>query len=253
MRIHQVKTRLSNSYVIEESSDDGASVMVVDVAIGCERYVLGFIESELGLAVSAVTAVAYTHDDPDHYGGVRALAMLCGAKIYAPYASNRYVHKFLNDPSGFLTRIRTTIVEAFRGRSWAMYLSSERNRAAKSASHFDGPGLVGCDEPIVHRFKNDEHLALFPAWRAIHTPGHSWDSCCFYHAETASLISGDTLLGRGPQNRVVVAAIYSNRRQIEKTLAKLTAMTISAVYPGHGSVIHGHHIIADEARRFAES
>ena len=252
MKIHQVKTRLSNSYVIEDIRDGEPQLLVIDVAVACHRYVLGFIESDLKYPIHCVRAVTFTHDDPDHYGGVLALAGLCGAPVYAPYGSSRSVHKFLNDPAGVLIRIATSIRELFRRRSWSMYFSRSRNHAARLEPKFIG-GLEaareGADKTI--RLKGGDSISGFAGWELLHTPGHSWDSCCFYHSASKSIITGDTLLGSGPQKRVVVPAIYSNRKQMQHTLARLAALEIETIYPGHGSVICDATAIASEARAFS--
>jgi glyoxylase-like metal-dependent hydrolase (beta-lactamase superfamily II) len=252
MRIHQVKTRLSNSYVIEDIRDGVPLLLVIDVAVACHRYVLGFIESDLKYPIHCVKAVTFTHDDPDHYGGVLALAGLCGAPVYAPYGSSRSVHKFLNDPAGGLIRIATSIRELFRRRSWSMYFSRSRNHAARLEPKFIG-GLEAASDGTdkILRLKGGDSVFGFADWELLHTPGHSWDSCCFYHSASKSLITGDTLLGSGPQQRVVVPAIYSNRKQMQHTLARLAALDIETVYPGHGSVICDANAIVSEARAFS--
>ncbi len=73
MQIHQVKTRLVNSYVV--AYDD--HLLVIDVASRCHRQVLGFIESQLQRDISEVALVLSTHDDPDHMGGIAELARIC--------------------------------------------------------------------------------------------------------------------------------------------------------------------------------
>ena len=69
--------------------------------------------------------------------------------------------------------------------------------------------------------------------KVIHTPGHSAGSICLYDAESAFLISGDTLfrdgVGRtdGPDSDV---------RALEHSLARLAVLPRdTVVFPGHGS------------------
>ncbi|MBQ0760133.1 MAG: MBL fold metallo-hydrolase [Zhongshania sp.] len=252
MKIHQVKTRLSNSYVIEEMHRGEPALFVVDVAVACHRYVLGFIESDLNYPINSVKAVAFTHDDPDHFGGILALSALCGAAVFSPYASRRSMHKFFNDPAGVLTRIGTSTRELFRARSRAMYLNRSRDKAARAAPKFIGGSSSGIDNVAeIRRLKNNDSVPGFADWTLLHTPGHSWDSCCFYHPSSKSIITGDTLLGSGPQQRVVVPAIYANRKQMQGTLGRLAALDIEHIYPGHGSVISDPLAIANEARAFS--
>jgi glyoxylase-like metal-dependent hydrolase (beta-lactamase superfamily II) len=235
MKIHQVKTRLVNTYVVEYPD----RIFVMDVAVRCHRYVLGFIEHELKRNIQDVTLVICSHDDPDHMGGARQLATLCGAELAIPHHAGMLRAKIQADPVGFLVRAVTALREGFRARMWNMYFSPERHRLAKKS-----PRYTGKREPSNHiadkqrlRLTGNECLPGFTDWRVLHTPGHSWDSCCFYHAQTGSLLSGDTLLGSAKQNRVVVPSIYANGKQMESSLKFLRTLNIRTVYPGHGSVI----------------
>jgi glyoxylase-like metal-dependent hydrolase (beta-lactamase superfamily II) len=235
VKIHQVKTRLVNSYVVEYDN----KLAVIDVAVRTHRYVLGFIEQELKRDITEVKLVTCTHDDPDHIGGIFALAGLCHAQVAIPYASQTTFRKIANDPTGGLVRTATGIREAFRRRSWKMYLNRNRDRAAKNKPKFMGNTV----QKKRSRLKTDsrlKHLDLLPNfkdWSVIHTPGHSWDSCCFYHAQSQSLITGDTLLGSG--KKLVSPSIYANSRQTQESLKRLRALKITTVYPGHGSIING--------------
>lgn len=243
MKVHLVKTRLVNSYVVEYPD----RLLVVDVAVKCHRYVLGFIEQELKRPVSDVALVICTHDDMDHMGGVFALAKLCQASVAVPIASGRSSHKWVNNPSGFFTRLLTSVREMFRARAWDMYFNKDRDQAAsQQAKHqtiADEDTTISDDSTINHRLKGGQTLAGFDDWQVVHTPGHSWDSCCYYHPQSASLITGDTLLGSGKENRLVVASIYSSQRQTKRTLDKLSELSVTQVYPGHGSVITGEGLI----------
>lgn len=68
----------------------------------------------------------------------------------------------------------------------------------------------------------------------IHTPGHVPSAVCFYEHRTGALFSGDSLQGRG---------YYGNAPQIndaaayEKSLKKLEAYEITAVYGAHDKAI----------------
>lgn len=235
MRIHQVKTRLVNTYVIEYPD----RLLVMDVAVGCHRYVLGFIEQELGRNIHDVELVICSHDDPDHMGGVKRLATLCNSSIAIPLSSGAPHHKFWNDPVGVFVRMLTVLQEGFRGRMWDMYFNPKRNVAARQKPRFAGKHKAGFLEKHhteLYRLQGGT-LPGFDDWKVIHTPGHSWDSCCYYHADSGSLLSGDTLLGSAKQEKVVVPSIYANSEQMNQSLANLRKLAIKAVYPGHGSVI----------------
>ena len=73
MKIHQVKGRFVNSYVVEE----GGRMFVVDVGLRGERRIIGYIRNVLKGDPLKVDLVVCTHDDPDHSYGVAALARRC--------------------------------------------------------------------------------------------------------------------------------------------------------------------------------
>ena len=83
MKIHQVKGRHVNSYVIE----DGDDLLVVDAAWRGEKYVLGYIHKVLQRDIRDVKLVICTHGDPDHSGSVAKIASVCGAQLAVPYAT----------------------------------------------------------------------------------------------------------------------------------------------------------------------
>lgn len=236
MKIHQVKTLLVNTYVVEYPD----RIFVMDVALRSHRYVLGFIEQELKRDIQDVVLVTCSHDDPDHMGGLRRLANLCHADIAIPYYAGALRSKFLGDPAGFLVRAATSLREGLRARMWTMYFNPKRGRHARQKPKYRGKTASPKNLRSLkkyHRLAGNETLPGFDDWQVLHTPGHSWDSCCFYHKQSGSLLSGDTLLGSAKQKRVVIPSIYANAKQTEASLAMLRQLNIKAVYPGHGSVI----------------
>jgi glyoxylase-like metal-dependent hydrolase (beta-lactamase superfamily II) len=80
----------------------------------------------------------------------------------------------------------------------------------------------------------------------IHTPGHTIDGLCFYHAPTRTLFSGDTVLPLAmaePDNKVAGGSLdhyfYSIRA--------LLKMDIDHVFPGHGGLAPniGNWVVAE--------
>jgi glyoxylase-like metal-dependent hydrolase (beta-lactamase superfamily II) len=242
VQIHQVKGRLVNSYIVE----DGGHLFVVDVALRGEQYVLGYIQDILERELGDVTLVVCTHDDPDHSGGVVALARECGAQVGLPYASYSLTKKLWHNPAGVYYRVVTAFQEALRPRMWQMYLNSQRNHQARAQpvryAHLPSR-LADRRVPPDFRLKHGDTLPGFPEWLVVHTPGHSWDSCCYFHRSTRCLITGDTLLGSQKQGKVVLPAVYANPKQMARTLSRLKALNPTGVYPGHGSCIHGEGLL----------
>ena len=164
MEIHQVKTRYSNTYVIEQSG----AILVVDVANRCDGFVLKFISETLGRSIFDVKLVICTHDDPDHIGGVAALARSCHAIAAIPYASKRPYIKLYQNPLGPIVRIATTTREAFRKRSRQMYMSSERN-ARYQHVHNHHLETEDAKQYLMPKFRltHGNELDGFPGWQVI--------------------------------------------------------------------------------------
>jgi glyoxylase-like metal-dependent hydrolase (beta-lactamase superfamily II) len=93
----------------------------------------------------------------------------------------------------------------------------------------------------THSFMN--RLPGFDGWQTLHTPGHTWDSCCYYHQASGSLVTGDTLLGSKKKGQVVTASIYSNPLQLRRSVRRLRKLNPAAIYPGHGSVFYGTDLL----------
>lgn len=242
MKIYQVKGRVVNSTIVEQKN----GLFVVDVALRGEKYVVGYIEDVSGYKLDAVHLVVCTHDDPDHSGGIAALARECGAKVGLPYASHSLIKKLWHNPAGLYYRIATAIQEGLRPRMWQMYLNPKRHDQAKKkpVRHVKVRSrLTDRTIPPDFRIRHNDALPYFPEWVLLHTPGHSWDSCCYFHAPTRTLITGDTLLGSKKRNRIVLPAVYANPKQMAKTVAMLKTLNPAGIYPGHGSSLHGEGLL----------
>lgn len=239
MKIHQVKGRHVNSYVIE----DGDGLLVVDSAWRGEKYVLGYIHKVLQRDINDVQLVICTHGDPDHSGSIAKLASICGAKLAVPYAMPSTLLKFANDPTGMFFRLLTALVEGMRPRAWAMYANPHKSARAKMLPAYTAEDEVPSDDASFDgpplRLKHHTLLPGFEDWQVLHTPGHSWDSCCYYHRSSGSLITGDTLLGSNKKGRPVKPSVYANPVQLARSVKLLRRLKPQAVYPGHGACFSG--------------
>lgn len=242
MEIHQVKGKLVNSYVVCEKE----KLFVVDVGFRGAKYVLGYIDTVLKKNVLDVELVVCTHDDPDHIGGLRALAKECHAKTALPYASGSIYQKWINDPTGSAIKATTTAQEMFRPRAWDMYANPKRYRDAKKKPIKHVESRLNQKERHQSpdfRLRNRDLLPLFKDWEVIHTPGHTWDSCCYFHAPSQSLITGDTILGSARKEKPVAPSVLSNPIQLAISIKRLKKLKPLHIYPAHGSELHGENIL----------
>ncbi len=241
MQLHQIKTRYVNTYLVEGPEH----LLVIDVAQGSAQYVLGYVRQELQREPDEIALVVCTHSDPDHSGGVIQLAQLCGAEIGMPDAMSSQLGRFNSPLVSMIMRLLTSAREGLRLRAWRMYANPARSRRARAQ-----PAHVPVvDEtlkphtPVQHFLKHGQRLPGFEDWQVVHTPGHSWDSCCFFHLPSRALVSGDTLLGSSARGELVKPAIYSSVRQTKRSIKRLKKLEPRAVYPGHGMVLTGDHLL----------
>lgn len=126
-------------------------------------------------------------------------------------------------------------VHAFQaqGAPFAMH-PDDLDRLEELEDTFAFYGMGTTHKPKVDRLLKDQDridaagLTLQVLW----TPGHTAGSCCFFHAESASLFTGDTLFARSIGKSDSPAEHEQLLRSIREKLLGLPSET--KVYPGHG-------------------
>lgn len=187
--------------------EQNGRVLIIDVSFLSDGEVFDYLTRELARPADAVDAIVCTHGHGDHLGGVTALAGRCGAEIYIPPLTSGWRHSLMPSPSLLLSRLRGTAT---------------------------APGRLEHGASVPH----------FPEWEVLHTPGHTADSCCFWHSPSGSLVTGDTLLGSGRTGKLVLPALYRDREELLRSIEALGRLAPRAVYPGHGSPISGDDLVA---------
>ncbi|KAL1923549.1 uncharacterized protein VTP21DRAFT_8529 [Calcarisporiella thermophila] len=66
--------------------------------------------------------------------------------------------------------------------------------------------------------------------RAVHTPGHTDDHCCFFLEEEEALFTGDCVLGQG-------TAVFEDLSKYMESLQRMVSLGPKRLYPAHGPVI----------------
>ena len=87
-------------------------------------------------------------------------------------------------------------------------------------------------------------------WTVLHTPGHTEDSTCLYHGDTATLFSGDAVLTEGGIawfNPEITDAGASSL-----TEDRLREVPVEHLFPGHGLPLHGTDVLRS-ARSFRDT
>ncbi|WP_066360762.1 MBL fold metallo-hydrolase [Herbidospora mongoliensis] len=73
--------------------------------------------------------------------------------------------------------------------------------------------------------------------RVIGTPGHSFDSLCFWLPDDSALLTGDTILGRGSTVIAPDGDLADYLRSLDKLRAMAELAEAEALLPGHGPIL----------------
>jgi glyoxylase-like metal-dependent hydrolase (beta-lactamase superfamily II) len=86
------------------------------------------------------------------------------------------------------------------------------------------------------RLLDDGDEVAFPGGRlrVVHTPGHESGHCCYFEPERRWLFTGDTILSTGT---TVIAPPDGDMRAYLDSLARLDALDLAVIFPGHGPPI----------------
>jgi len=71
----------------------------------------------------------------------------------------------------------------------------------------------------------------------VGTPGHSFDSLCFWVPEDRAMLTGDTILGRGTTVIASDGHLGDYLRSLDRLRALAETVEASALLPGHGPVL----------------
>jgi glyoxylase-like metal-dependent hydrolase (beta-lactamase superfamily II) len=198
---------------------DGERVTVVDAAMpGRAGQVLAHV-ARLGYRPEAVAEIWLTHGDVDHMGSVAALKARCGARLV--------VH-----------RADVPLVEGLAARELGPV---PFHGALQRLVNWGIPNLLHYRPAKVDRALEDgDRLG---AWQAVHVPGHTSGSLCYYHAERRIVLVGDAINHRrgrlGPPPRgfspgMAPGPLGRQGSQAFASIAKIAALDFEVCCFGHG-------------------
>jgi glyoxylase-like metal-dependent hydrolase (beta-lactamase superfamily II) len=78
--------------------------------------------------------------------------------------------------------------------------------------------------------------------RTLHTPGHASDHVCFYLEGSATLFSGDNVLGEGT---AVIAPPDGDMGDYLASLERLRSLHVDRIFPGHFRALNGGRDVVD--------
>lgn len=227
-----------NCYVVEDGGAGGP--LVVDPGLPCTAEAARDELVELG---AEDTVIASTHGHSDHVGGIPHLLASTRARVFLP---SRCADFLAGEPARTpgpreAVKIMPVLGDQPFDRRAAREFVSEAGvgfgKTSRMSVPFEIDGYLEDGVPL------DEA----PAWEVIHAPGHTDDSTCLYHRDSATLIAGDAVLthdGRAWLNPEVVDPELAT-----ETEARLRALDVRHLLPGHGLPLEGRRLLRD-ARSF---
>jgi glyoxylase-like metal-dependent hydrolase (beta-lactamase superfamily II) len=204
------------------------SVCVVDCGSAADTSRILAALHGLGRPRSQLRFVLPTHLHFDHILGVDPLALRLGVPLALGGLAAELVRtgRTPRFPRGLLT-LRAL-------PTWPMQGLPVFPRRDWGSLDFGFPwGKNAFRAPLAHVFSDGDALPGFPGWSVLETPGHADDALCLHHAEAGWLVAGDTLrnfLGGEWNPLLVDAGAYAHTR------ARLAALPVHEVLPGHGPV-----------------
>jgi glyoxylase-like metal-dependent hydrolase (beta-lactamase superfamily II) len=196
-------------YVLVENG----RLVVVDAAMpGRAAAIWRHLES-MGYPPEAVDQIWLTHGDIDHMGSAAALKACAGAKVVAHRADAPLVEGRADRELGSVP-LNGTCRRLF---NWAI-----RRVLRYQPTSVDWPVQDGDD---------------LGGWQAVHVPGHTPGSLCFYNPAQKIVITGDAL-NHQPRRRQPLGAPQASftldMAQAHASIRKIAALNFEVCCFGHG-------------------
>ncbi|MGH2787039.1 MAG: MBL fold metallo-hydrolase [Actinomycetota bacterium] len=216
-----------NCYLI-----DSEPITLVDAGIntpeGHNALVLGL--TECGHSLHSIERVLITHAHPDHYGLVHVIQEASGATVHFPEREIARVRD-----RQMLFEVGRLLVEAGTPLDLLFRMDQERRKDRTR------PAMKHDEVVLVHdgdRFDFDGF-----ALEAHFMPGHTGGHVVYYEPGTGVLFAGDQLLPEVSPNPLLEPSLDEpgeRRRSLREyldSLARMAAMELQIVYPGHGAPV----------------
>ncbi|HHE71125.1 MAG TPA: MBL fold metallo-hydrolase [Chloroflexi bacterium] len=217
---HNVGARV---YVLADES----GLLVVDAGMWGDAARIVAEITEAGYDPRSVHTLVLTHYHGDHTGGAPDLVARTGAQVLAHYQEVPLIEQRASYP-GVNGALRVYMA---LGDRWFF-----RRRPC----HVDR-GL-----------QDGEVLPIWGGLQVLHVPGHTPGSLALFAPDRGLLLSGDAVLGhhpvtgaRGP--RLPMRVFTVDETQTRASAARLAALPVRVLCPGHGPVIVGEDVAAQIA------
>jgi glyoxylase-like metal-dependent hydrolase (beta-lactamase superfamily II) len=235
---------LFNCYVIHDGGD-GAPVVVDPGLPSNGRDATARIRDLYGDGTAAACVVS-THGHSDHVGGIQEVTAAGGAPVLLPQRCEEYLAGATPLTPG--PRQVVKILPVMRDQPFDVAALREMLGAARVAGY--GQQRMRMPAPPDGFLGDGDQLLGTAGWTVLHTPGHTEDSTCLYHADSATLFSGDAVLTEG-------GIAWFNPEITDPGASSLTEdrlreLEVEHLFPGHGLPLHGTDLLRS-ARSFRDT
>lgn len=216
-----------NSYLWRPGREAGANgcdgAILFDCGYPWQAAALFDSLERLGCPVQQLGAIAITHDDYDHSGGL--------AEVIAAGSAGG------NGPAVIAHRLE---VESLQSEFWRE-MPRRKNLASYILHAVTGIAYAARPkQPVVVTRPVEDGAELPGGWVAIHTPGHTPGHLAFWRPSTRVLIAGDAIGSPvGGTIRANTGNYSVNDEEVVRSVRKLAALRPDTICFGHGPEIIG--------------
>ncbi|MEM7095120.1 MAG: MBL fold metallo-hydrolase [Actinomycetota bacterium] len=225
-----------NCYLIHD--DEG--VVVFDPGLPVVAGQALQVVRDLGRTADDITDVVCSHGHPDHVGGVSTITNASSADVQLPHRCADYL-------AGETPRVFPLVESSLRfmpvwgEQPFSRTAAKEFAQLGRSIG-FGGPPEIDLDFEPAGFLNTGDRLASLPGWEAIHSPGHTDDSMCLYHAESATLLSGDAVVTE--DGHAWFNPEWVDLEVSKETEERLRSLEVRHLLPGHGQPLEASDIWA---------
>ncbi len=236
-----------NAYAIE---DEGGSWTLFDSGVGTAEGAAA-LDAQLGearLSLDKLSRVIVSHGHVDHYGNAERLARATGVPVWL---HRDEVERSCGDGRWFIE------LEAHRGYYRKLGVPEVEIDAMVKAGDTGKSYAVQLDERRLCFLAEGQafRFARFEA-TVLHLPGHTPGLVCLHAEEPRLLFSDDHLLAATSPNPLLDFAFGEGETKFRalsrylQSAARVKALELDAVLPGHGASFRGHRALLDGLEGF---